>query len=348
MRTDAGSGPLFVVGIWRSGTSLVYSLLNQHPQIALMYEGDLPLLRPLFSRKGGKRDWLKRWEFWNSALSRHNIQTDKIPATVPDLCTGAMAVWKQYAGLAVMGEKSPDYYDGLQTVSQQFRHARFIIIWRDPADICRSIIRAREGSTFFSKPGILHRAIIGYHKLRLQRDTLLALGIPLHEIQYEEVVQDPSKVMAEVCNFLEIPFDRGMTSLRGADRSAIYEGCHHKQVKGEQILDSRETEEVLSPKLKSKIERYVAYWHEKSGGTWPRCPKPGDSASRFPSYAERLLDEMLFRVLRVVDEFTVFVYCYAPLGLLQMYRSFKNRRMRKTHPAVQTNGLGEASKVKTL
>ena len=48
--STAESGPLFVIGMWRSGTSLLYSLLNQHPQIALLYEGDLPLLRPLFSR----------------------------------------------------------------------------------------------------------------------------------------------------------------------------------------------------------------------------------------------------------------------------------------------------------
>jgi hypothetical protein len=36
---DTFTGPLFVLGMWRSGTSLLYALLNQHPQIALMYEG---------------------------------------------------------------------------------------------------------------------------------------------------------------------------------------------------------------------------------------------------------------------------------------------------------------------
>ncbi|PYX45967.1 MAG: hypothetical protein DMG79_17915 [Acidobacteria bacterium] len=30
------AGPLFVVGMWRSGTSLLYALLNQHPEIGLM------------------------------------------------------------------------------------------------------------------------------------------------------------------------------------------------------------------------------------------------------------------------------------------------------------------------
>ncbi len=141
MPAELRSGPLFVVGMWRSGTSLLYSLLNQHPQIGLMYEADLFLLRPLFSRKGSKRDWQGRWEFWNSALSRHNVPTDKIPEAGPDLPAAASAVWREYAGTAaVMGEKSPNYYDCLQTLSEQFPDARFLVIWRDLADICRSIL----------------------------------------------------------------------------------------------------------------------------------------------------------------------------------------------------------------
>ncbi|MCU1303513.1 MAG: Sulfotransferase family, partial [Candidatus Sulfotelmatobacter sp.] len=41
MTSEPSSGPIFVVGIWRSGTSLLYTLMNQHPQIALTYESDL-------------------------------------------------------------------------------------------------------------------------------------------------------------------------------------------------------------------------------------------------------------------------------------------------------------------
>ena len=237
--STAASGPLFVVGMWRSGTSLLYSLLNQHPQIALLYEGDLPLLRPLFSRKGSMKDWLARWEFWNSALSRHRIPADRIPAMVPDLPTGAMAVWKEYAGSAtIFGEKSPDYFDSLQRLAREFPGARFIILWRNPADICRSIIRARKGSSFFSKPGIAHRAMLGSHKLKQECDALLSQGIPVHQIQYEKMVQDSAKVMTGVCQFLAIHFDPKMVSLEGSDRSAIHEGSHHEigQARGDIVL----------------------------------------------------------------------------------------------------------------
>jgi hypothetical protein len=319
------SGPLFVVGMWRSGTSLLYTLLNQHPQIALTYETDLLFLRPLFSRKGSSRDWLARWEFWSSALSRHHIPIDRMPASVPDLATGALAIWKAYAGSAVMGEKSPNCFDCLQTLAREFPGARFIVIWRDIADICRSMVLASAGSSFFSKPGILYRAVVGSHKLKLECEALRRQEIPLHEIQYEEMIEDTAKVMAGICNFLELPFDPRMATLQGSDRSSIYPGPHHDQVKSETILGSRARPEVLSSRWKRKVQRYTSYWQAQYGGTWPRYPKFREGASDYPSWAERFCDEMLYRGLRRVDRFTVWVYCNAPFWFLQSYRAVRNR-----------------------
>ncbi|HTU42214.1 MAG TPA: sulfotransferase [Candidatus Aquilonibacter sp.] len=348
MPTELRSGPLFVVGMWRSGTSLLYSLLNQHPQIGLMYEADLFLLRSLFAGKGSKRDWLGRWEFWNSALSRHDIPTDRIPEAVPDLPAAARAVWREYAGTSlVMGEKSPNYYDCLQTLSQEFPDARFLIIWRDPADICRSMVQARASASFFSKPGILHRAIIGYHKLKRECDALERRGVPLHQIQYEEMVAAPGEVMTGVCEFLGIPFDPRMTSLQGSDRSAIYEGSHHNHVKGEKIINARDRQGVLASNVARKIERYVSYWREEYKGAWPRFPQDARRDCGHPGKVERFLDEQLFRSLRILDKFTAFVYCYAPYSWLQGYRGFKSRRHRASESVVKRSALPKPSAVET-
>jgi hypothetical protein len=103
-----------------------------------MYEADLPLLRQLFRKAGSKPDWLERWEFWNSALTRHRIDSQQIPGKIPDLKSAAEIVWRQYAGEALYGEKSPNYFDSLQWLAREFPDARFVVIWRDPADICRS------------------------------------------------------------------------------------------------------------------------------------------------------------------------------------------------------------------
>src|SRR5579872_6128351 len=141
-------GPIFVVGIWRSGTSLLYTLLNQHPQIALTYESDLFLLRSLFRGGKSKADWLERWEFWNNAISRHSIDTTTLTAQFPNYPSAATEVWKRYAGDALYGDKSPNYFDSMQVLAKEFPNAHFIVIWRDLADTCRSIVRASKGSSF--------------------------------------------------------------------------------------------------------------------------------------------------------------------------------------------------------
>lgn len=327
-KCDSGSGPLFVVGVWRSGTSLLYTLLNQHSQIALLYEGDLFLLRSLF-HPGNKGDWLGRWEFWNSALSRHRIDIKRMPAEVPDFPTAALAVWKEYAGAAqVFGEKSPDYFDCMHILARDFPGARFLVIWRDLADTCRSMVRARTGSSFFSKPGILHRAIVGYHKMKMECDALSSHGVPLHQIHYEELIQDPTRVMKGICEFLGVEFEPRMASLQGSDRSAIYQGAHHERVKGEVIVNSRPGEDVLPPPVRNKIERYIAHWRQRYGDSWPRYPKAANSVSGHLGTMERCGDELLFRALRAVDHFTQLVYCYAPFSALERHRAAKNRRFR--------------------
>jgi hypothetical protein len=326
MSSDTTRGPVFVVGMWRSGTSLLYTLLNQHPGIALMYEADLPLLRRLFRNDGSKTDWLERWEFWNSALSRHRIDRQQIPHNVPDLRSAAEMVWQQYAGDALYGEKSPNYYDSLQWLSREFPNARFVMIWRDPADICRSILRAAQtGSSFFAKRGITHRALIGTRRLKSECEALVRRGVPLHQIQYEEMIGEPERVLSGVCSFLQIPFDPQMASLEGADRSAIYEADHHAGVKSKTIGLKKGSEEVLSLSFKNKIDRYVCCWQQEYAGMWPLYPKMPAGEQPQPSVLERSWDEIVFRAWRAFDRFTALVYCYAPISLLRRYRSAKSK-----------------------
>src|SRR6516225_12122824 len=110
-------GPLFVAGTWRSGTSLLYALLNKHPQIGLMYEGDLFLLRPLFWMPGAGSRWLARWEFYNGAVSRHGLDAKRIPSTISRLSTAIEKAYQEYArqkDALIWGEKSVHMHHSLE------------------------------------------------------------------------------------------------------------------------------------------------------------------------------------------------------------------------------------------
>ena len=322
--TGAFEGPLFVIGMWRSGTSLLYALLNQHPQIALMYEGDLPLMWPLFLGGKSKSDWVERWEFWNGALSRHQIAHGKFPAQVAGLRAATELAYREHAGAAIWGCKSPTYYDAIEKLARDFPTARFIVIYRNPADICRSIVRAGRKASWFSRSGMTLRALLGYAEMKKGADRVAAQGGPVHLLQYEELVREPESVLREICAFLQLPFDTRMVSLENAERSAIYEAEHHAMVKSKQSRASGPREEVLPAALKKKIERYTHLWREEYGGAWPAYAEADSAGAGNPGWLERLSDSFLYRSYRIFDEAVLLFYCFAPLALLRLYREKKS------------------------
>jgi len=321
-------GPLFAVGMWRSGTSLLFALMNKHPQIGLMYEGDLSLLRPLFWIRRAERKWLERWEFWNEAPKRHELESDSIPSGAFPLRTAMQSVYQLYAEqkkASIWGDKSPNYHDCLSRLAREFPDARFLIIWRDPSSICRSVVSAAKENAWWGRPGMSHRTLMGYKRMKTECDRLLQRGTRVYQIHYETLVRDPITVMSAVCKFLDVPFVRAMASLDGADRSAIYEGKHHTLVNGERIVSSLDRSEVLSPRLKKKIERYVCMWREQTNGEWPVVLNPPMRGCKKPSALERAFDEIVYRYFRALDTVVIFVYCFAPLGFLKKFRAARRR-----------------------
>lgn len=324
------SGPLFVVGMWRSGTSLLYALLNQHPQIGLMYESDMLTLAPLFYIPRKSSWWLNKVDSWNGALTRHKIDAAAIPKDISDLPGAFRAVAQQYAskkGANVWGCKSPTYFDCMNQLAGWYPNAKFIVIWRDPADVCRSIVRAAEKASWFAQPGMDLRAILGYRRMKQEADGLVRRGADIYQVQYDELVRDPATTLNAICEFVGIPFDPKMATLEGADRSAIYNGEHHSGVKSSSIVAKRERPEVLSPELKSKVERYVVYWRKESGGTWPlnAAVSRGTQAA---SLAERTSDAIRHRILRTADLIVPFAYSAVPTPLWKKYREMKSRHQQ--------------------
>ena len=310
--------------MWRSGTSLFYALLNQHPQIKLMYEDELPLLWPLFLGKA-KRDWPERWEFWNQAPSRHKLNFEDLPRDVSGLREACEAAWALYAPNAMIrGAKSPSYFDCLPRIAKEFPNAKFLVLWRDPADVCRSVVRARSDS-FFAKRGMVLRALLGCRDLKSGYDTLAANDSQIYPVQYEDLVANPAAVMQGVCSFLEIEFDRRMVSLKDADRSAIYDAGHHEMVNSEKIVAGKKKPEVLPEDIRHKVATYIAYWKQESGGSWPQYPESSTASPGFMFFVERLVDSVLYRGLRAFDQLVALLYSYVPIGMLRKYRASKGR-----------------------
>jgi Sulfotransferase family len=319
------SGPLFITGIWRSGSSLLYALLNKHPRVGLMYEADLTLLREAFWLPT-RRTWAQRWESWNAAVSRHGFDTAPLQQAGGSFRRAVEFTHKEYArrkGADIWGDKSPDLHDRLVPLAGDFPGARFIVVWRQPeATIASMQVAASKGARFFQKRGMALRGLIGNRVLRRQCDHLIELGVPVLEIDYENLVADTDKVMHRVCAFLDIPFESRVVSLEGANRESMHAGEHHSLVRGDKILSKRRTT-ALPEKAQQKIQRYVNHWSKCHDGKWPRPDFAAVATSRAAGLAERCGDLILYRAFRCLDASKRLAFCWMPLKLVIRHREQK-------------------------
>jgi Sulfotransferase family len=317
-------GPLFVVAMWRSGSSLLYALLNKHPQVALTFEADLWLLRSVFRKPANYCDWAARWEFSNNAFTRHGIVANDLPRGIADYPTAFSAFHKAFAArksAAIWGDKSPVYYDSLPILARLFPQARFIIQWRDPVATANAIARAAQ--TGFQRPGAYVRGLIGYQVLKRGVDWLVSHGQPVHQVTYEELTRDTAKVMRGVCHFLEIPYRDELATLLDADRSAVFKGPHFSLIRGDAIVSTPRTV-ILDQAARRKINGYLRLWKRQYNDEWPPSILT-DADVALPRLPQRVGNQVAYRTVRAFEHFREVCYAYAPVALLQSYRNRKRR-----------------------
>jgi hypothetical protein len=186
-------------------------------------------------------------------------------------------------GATVIGEKAPAYHTCLPGIAQVFPEARFLIIWRDPLECCRSAVKAGRQNRFFAKPGIMPRILFGSEIMARGVDHLLNEKMAVHEVVYREFIANPESHLRSICDFAQIPFDAQMLDLKNADVSALPTGEHHNQVRSGVIGATAKGEDPLPAVFAAKGRRYAALWREQFGHLGfsraleigPRPMKPG-------------------------------------------------------------------------
>jgi hypothetical protein len=320
-------GPLFIVSMWRGGSSLLHVLLNKHPQVALMFEADLLLLRPVFLKPEFCNDWRYRWELWNQLFSRHGLDSSQFSDVRPRFGSAFEAVHRAYAqrtNATIWGDKSPNYHDRLLDMAEVFPGARFIIVWRDPIDTVGATLRAAaSGSRYFRKRGMPWRSLLGYGVFKRQCAELIASGAAVHQLHYEDLVSDTAAVMKKVCDFLRIPYDDSLCTLEGADRSAVYAGRHHNLLKENSIV-SGPRRNPLDPQLRRRAEHYVKMWLRFDAEDAAPL-RDARLLQAFLAAAELRFEQARYCFYRVLDWLVRVGFCFLPIPLLKAYREVKEK-----------------------
>jgi hypothetical protein len=208
----------FVVGRPRSGTTLLRTLFDAHPNV--MVPPECQLIINLYPKYGKITNWSKKqlqsfyedlfrqWRFDLWPLDRnklyHSLMQCRGDYSYGTLCK---LVYHEYRSIfrhgviLALGDKNPGYTIYTERLLKIFPEARFIHIVRDYRDNFVSIRNVDFELPFISVTTSKWRYFV--KKFRQAAGRYPGTH---KEIRYEDLVSRPEEVFSELCRFIGIPF----------------------------------------------------------------------------------------------------------------------------------------------
>jgi tetratricopeptide (TPR) repeat protein len=195
---DTGALPVFIIGMPRSGTSLVEQILASHPQV----------------HGAGELDWIAG--IFESALQRGSRAAtptleslrNLLPADIADLQAQYLQPLQALNPAARrITDKMPLNFIHLGLIAILFPQAKMIHCRRDPLDTCLSCFMTdfTAGHEFSSTLNSLGHFYRQYDRMMSHWKT--ALPMQILELQYEQLVNDIEPQTRHLLSFLELPWD---------------------------------------------------------------------------------------------------------------------------------------------
>ena len=218
--TERDRNHVFVVGVPRSGTTLVRDLISRHPQVA-MPQDEFQLIPFLIKRFGHKAELddtdinryltiIERSAFYHhrkvdTPLSNWRPKRSTLPEIISETLQ-YFAPKETTSGPRYVGDKTPNNLLHLEAILQSFPESKFIHVVRDPRDVAVSSRNAWKKS--------LIRA--AHHWQRgVTAANVFSQKHPnnILTVRYENLLADSRAVLSSVCKFLDLPFDESLLEL---------------------------------------------------------------------------------------------------------------------------------------
>ncbi|WP_435009065.1 tetratricopeptide repeat-containing sulfotransferase family protein [Tundrisphaera lichenicola] len=188
--------PVFVVGLPRSGTTLVEQILASHPRA--FGAGELPMIPQLFTRLP---EVVEGPATVRARLDR--LGRDSVQGMARGFLDGLAALDGSAARVI---DKMPENYLYLGLIAALFPSARVIHCRRDPRDVALSCWMNSFGQVrWASDPDHIASRIEDYR--RVMDHWRRALPTPLFEVDYEELVAEPGRISRDLVAWIGLEWD---------------------------------------------------------------------------------------------------------------------------------------------
>ena len=194
------AGHVFLLGFFRSGTTLLEQVLQSHPAVVTLEERDVLALtaeRYLTSREG--------------VTTLLDLSADEVTAARADYWQSISKLGLNVAG-KVMVDKNPLNTLKLPLIAKLFPEAKIILALRDPRDVILSCFRRHfEINAAMYELLTLEGAASTYDAvMRLAEVTRKKLPLAIYEHRYEHLVDNFEDAVSAVCRFVGVPFRNEM------------------------------------------------------------------------------------------------------------------------------------------
>jgi hypothetical protein len=209
-----GFGPVFIVGMSGSGTTMIADCLGNHPDLYVFpretrvfpyFISKIPSfgdLTELSARRKLSNTLGKTFEFLRANHNEPLVLND-YELTEPGFGGVVNSLMRRLTaeqGKIRWGEKSPMYLQHISLLDEYFPNAQFLHIYRDGRDVAQSVHRRWRldpRRTIYRWRNIVTRGIEQGKKLNANR---------FMEVSYEKLTQNPEAELTKICHFLNLKF----------------------------------------------------------------------------------------------------------------------------------------------
>jgi hypothetical protein len=253
--------PIFVVGVDRSGTTLLNMMLDAHPDLFITYEQRTIInFYEKLSYYGDLSVEENSIRLINDILNDDNVKLNFPTATLANFnvkeCNSFANIIKSLYKLVLInndklmwGDKDPIYTEHIETLNEIFPDAKFIHLVRDGRDVALSLMTKTWGPNTFSN------AIMYWEKtVHITRRLLKMLDCAQSiELKYEDLVTSPEENLQHLCSFLQLEYNEKMLNsysakaLENNQIKARISGVHKNILDRPNVSQTYKWKKSLSP-----------------------------------------------------------------------------------------------------
>lgn len=221
---------VYIVGVGRSGTSLLQSMFATHPNVSYMPETSFIrryLAKGVLDKacaSSGREAVIQKLSD-DEPLLRLGLDVSQIVAHA-EMQSGLldleiyhqMLISRYEDNVEWVGDKDPRLIEFLPLISLLFPKAAVINIIRDPRDVLLSKKKAS-----WSRTGHVWKHVFANRvQLKLGHNSgTRVLGNNYHEIVYENLIASPREVLSLLCKKIGLQFDETMLSFGDAAKGLV-------------------------------------------------------------------------------------------------------------------------------